>query len=387
MARLALEADGFVVVGTATDGASAVAEVLRLQPDIVLLDVGLPDMTGFEVASRLREAASPAAIVLASSREQVRLRDPRRRLGRAGPDREVPPLRRGGQSSRHGESSPAIFSHDLDRPRRRHPRVPRPDVRRPRVAAGARRGALRGRAPAHSRRRSDHRGRGHSARPLGRRRSAAGRGRGRRSRPGRAGRRGRHLDRDAARSAHADDGGPALRRRPGDGDRRSRRPGTGRGRARPLPTRSGSEPRSAVHRAGGLARLRDVRRRRRTGVRRATACRARTGSRALRQPARGAPADGRVDDGGRRQEAGHARRHGDRDARKRGSRLVQPRHDGRIRVRAGGQSRRHDRRGRPPHGRLHLGRPARRRAGRAGSGGRCCTQPSPSASRPGSVEP
>ena len=70
MARLALEADGFVVVGTATDGASAVAEVLRLRPDIVLLDVGLPDMTGFEVASRLREAASPAAIVLASSREK-----------------------------------------------------------------------------------------------------------------------------------------------------------------------------------------------------------------------------------------------------------------------------------------------------------------------------
>ena len=58
MARLALEADGFVVVGTATDGESAVAEVLRLRPDIVLLDVGLPDMTGFEVASRLREAAS-----------------------------------------------------------------------------------------------------------------------------------------------------------------------------------------------------------------------------------------------------------------------------------------------------------------------------------------
>jgi DNA-binding NarL/FixJ family response regulator len=70
MARLALAADGLVVVGTATDGASAIAEVLRLVPDIVLLDVGLPDMTGFEVAARLREAASPAAIVLASTREQ-----------------------------------------------------------------------------------------------------------------------------------------------------------------------------------------------------------------------------------------------------------------------------------------------------------------------------
>ena len=69
-ARLALEVDGFVVVGTAADGESAVAEALRLRPDIVLVDVGLPDITGFEVASRLRDAASPAAIVLASSREK-----------------------------------------------------------------------------------------------------------------------------------------------------------------------------------------------------------------------------------------------------------------------------------------------------------------------------
>lgn len=69
IARLALEAEGFVVIGTASDGESAVAETLRLGPDVVLLDVGLPDMTGFEVAARLRDAASPAAVVLSSSRE------------------------------------------------------------------------------------------------------------------------------------------------------------------------------------------------------------------------------------------------------------------------------------------------------------------------------
>ena len=55
----------------AADGESGVVEALRLRPDIVLLDVGLPDIDGFEVASRLRDAASPAAIVLASSREQA----------------------------------------------------------------------------------------------------------------------------------------------------------------------------------------------------------------------------------------------------------------------------------------------------------------------------
>ena len=68
-AQLALEAEGFRVVGTAANGESGVSETLRLEPDIVLLDVGLPDITGFEVAARLREAGSPAKIVLASSRE------------------------------------------------------------------------------------------------------------------------------------------------------------------------------------------------------------------------------------------------------------------------------------------------------------------------------
>ncbi|HEY3185817.1 MAG TPA: response regulator [Gaiellaceae bacterium] len=69
VARLVLEADGFVVVGVATDGESALTETLRLAPDVVLLDVGLPDIDGFEVASRLRAAGSSSAVILTSSRE------------------------------------------------------------------------------------------------------------------------------------------------------------------------------------------------------------------------------------------------------------------------------------------------------------------------------
>jgi DNA-binding NarL/FixJ family response regulator len=69
VAQMVLETDGFVVVGTAIDGESAVAAALRLAPDVVLLDVELPDINGFEVAARLHEAGSRTAIVLASSRE------------------------------------------------------------------------------------------------------------------------------------------------------------------------------------------------------------------------------------------------------------------------------------------------------------------------------
>ena len=69
-ARLLLETEGFVVVGVARDGESAVAETLRLAPDVVLLDVRLPDVDGFEVASRLRDAGASSAIVFTSSRDR-----------------------------------------------------------------------------------------------------------------------------------------------------------------------------------------------------------------------------------------------------------------------------------------------------------------------------
>jgi DNA-binding response OmpR family regulator len=68
-ARLLLETEGFEVVGVARDGETAMAEALRLAPDVVLLDVRLPDIDGFEVATRLREAGTPSTIVLTSSRD------------------------------------------------------------------------------------------------------------------------------------------------------------------------------------------------------------------------------------------------------------------------------------------------------------------------------
>ena len=68
-ARRLLEADGFTVVGEAGDGASAVAAVEALRPELVLLDIVLPDMDGFAVAERLMENGDGPLVVLTSSRE------------------------------------------------------------------------------------------------------------------------------------------------------------------------------------------------------------------------------------------------------------------------------------------------------------------------------
>lgn len=69
--RALLESEGFQVVGEAADGESALVAVRGLHPDVVLLDVQLPGLDGFEVAERIAEAPNPPAVVLISSRSAV----------------------------------------------------------------------------------------------------------------------------------------------------------------------------------------------------------------------------------------------------------------------------------------------------------------------------
>lgn len=67
-ARRLLALEGFAVVGEAEDGESALRRARELAPDLVLLDIGLPDRSGFDVALEL--AGTRANVVLVSSRGQ-----------------------------------------------------------------------------------------------------------------------------------------------------------------------------------------------------------------------------------------------------------------------------------------------------------------------------
>ena len=65
-----LNSEGYDVVGEAADGASALALAARLRPELVLLDIQLPDTDGFAVAERLLARHPELQVVLISSRDR-----------------------------------------------------------------------------------------------------------------------------------------------------------------------------------------------------------------------------------------------------------------------------------------------------------------------------
>lgn len=74
------EAD-FEVVGEAANGNEALEKVLELSPDVILLDMNMPERSGLDVLPELRQHAPSAAIVVFSGFEEGSLGSKARRLG------------------------------------------------------------------------------------------------------------------------------------------------------------------------------------------------------------------------------------------------------------------------------------------------------------------
>ena len=72
--QMLLEAEGYEVE-TAPDGSTALQKVKEIQPNLILLDVMMPDLSGFEVTRRIREdkAVSSIPIVLLTAHDEASL--------------------------------------------------------------------------------------------------------------------------------------------------------------------------------------------------------------------------------------------------------------------------------------------------------------------------
>jgi DNA-binding NarL/FixJ family response regulator len=84
IAAALLEANHFEVVNRARNGEEGLNAVLRLDPDVVVLDISMPLLNGFEVARRLRQQKHRAALVLLTFHEDVEFVRAARSLGVLG---------------------------------------------------------------------------------------------------------------------------------------------------------------------------------------------------------------------------------------------------------------------------------------------------------------
>jgi two-component system nitrate/nitrite response regulator NarL len=82
--RSALEAEGLDVAGVAGDGAAAVQLAHREEPDVVLIDLGLPDRSGLSVGQEILESNPDVMVVALSAMDDPRTIAEARRLGFRG---------------------------------------------------------------------------------------------------------------------------------------------------------------------------------------------------------------------------------------------------------------------------------------------------------------
>jgi len=66
LVRSFLQSNNFQVIGEASDGLEAVSKAEQLRPDLIILDIGIPKLNGFEVARRLQQHMTRAKIIFLS---------------------------------------------------------------------------------------------------------------------------------------------------------------------------------------------------------------------------------------------------------------------------------------------------------------------------------
>jgi DNA-binding NarL/FixJ family response regulator len=80
----AVLSDGCTIVGAVTDGRSALEAAAALHPDVIVLDISMPGMSGLEVAAGLKDAGSTAAVVFLTVHEDAEIVDAARDAGGIG---------------------------------------------------------------------------------------------------------------------------------------------------------------------------------------------------------------------------------------------------------------------------------------------------------------
>ena len=61
----------YVVAGALSDGKSVLEQVAELKPDVIILDISLPDMTGFDVVRQLKKRGSRAKVIFLTVHENI----------------------------------------------------------------------------------------------------------------------------------------------------------------------------------------------------------------------------------------------------------------------------------------------------------------------------
>ena len=84
IAATLLEGNDYEIVGKALNGEEGLKATLSLDPDVVVLDISMPCLNGFEVAARLQQHRHRAAVVLLTFHEDVEFARAARAIGVLG---------------------------------------------------------------------------------------------------------------------------------------------------------------------------------------------------------------------------------------------------------------------------------------------------------------